>query len=123
MLGTFTHLDAISGFVKLYDAWLSENSETWHSKELKKSLDSIVKYIDQLASYISVAHNEIEIQVNVDSAALTGKQFATIIKRTEEWKALKKWLKTEMALNNQPVSVEAIVRCIIAETKKFVKKV
>jgi hypothetical protein len=43
--------------------------------------------------------------------------------RTDEWKSLKKWSNKEFGFDNQPVTVEALLRCIQKETRLFISKV
>lgn len=121
MIELFQHLDALNAFKKLHTAWLIDNREDWHSKEIVKQLDKIQNFVNQLASYMSQYHDDIEVQIAVEPGSLSGKKFSTVIKRTEEWKALRKWSKSEKSYRQQTITVEALVKCIIIETNKLIQ--
>lgn len=118
----FKQLDTLNAFVKLYDAWLEVNQESWHSKQLSDSLTKIFTYVNQLASYISMFHDDIDIQIEADFDYLERKQFSTVIKRTDEWKELKKWLKKDHNWPNQTITVQAICTCILTKAREFACK-
>jgi hypothetical protein len=123
MLEFFKIVDILSAFESLHTNWLKMNNANWHSKEISASLSKVFNYVDQLASYVSVSHEHVEIVLDYDIDSLSGKQFATVIKRTDEWKTLRKWLRTEHQFNQQNVTVKAICECIIAETRQFIDKI
>lgn len=118
----FTQLDTLNAFVKLHEAWLDVNEENWHSSQLSDSLSKIFTYVNQLASYISMWHDDIDVQIEADFDYLKGKQFSTVLKRTDEWKSLKKWLKKEHTWPNQPLTVQAISSCILTQSRDFACK-
>jgi cob(I)alamin adenosyltransferase len=118
----FGQLDTLNAFVKLYEAWKSVNDENWHSKQLSNSLQQIFVYVNQLASYISMWHDDIDVQIEADLDYLKGKQFSTVVKRTDEWKSLKKFLKRDHNWPTQPITVQAICTCILKQTREFACK-
>lgn len=121
MIEMYQHLDTLNAFMKLHDAWLLSNNESWHSNEIVKQLKRIDNYVNQLASYISMHHDDIDVQVDIDIDALRGKKFSTVIKRTDEWKSLRKWIKKSHNFRQQTITVEALCKCILKETTKLIQ--
>ena len=118
----FKIADIISAFHKLHDAWLTENSSDWYSDEVFASLSQVETYINQLAAYITLSHSDILIQIQVDANTLKGKEFATCIRASDEWKELKKLLKMTLAFSEQPLTIRALSQTIIEKTKLFLRK-
>lgn len=117
------HADALQGFKSLHKAWLMDNEETWHSGEISKSLICVNDALNNLASYISTAHEDVEIQIELDPDFAKGKALPTLIKRTDEWKALKKYLKQTHSFENQTLTVRGLIYIAIRYAKEFVCKV
>lgn len=117
------HADALQGFKALHTAWLLDNEESWHSKEICKSLDKVNDALNNLASYISNAHEDVEVQIELEPDYAKGKKIATLIKRTQEWKELRKYLKKEHHFKNQPITVEGLLIIAIRHAKEFACKI
>lgn len=122
MVEFFKIVDIISAFKKLHNAWLIVNTEDWYSKELSESIETALKYVNQLASYVSRFHDEIEIEIEVDIQSLKGKQFATVIKSTDEWKQLKKYMKVEHHCKDQSLTVQSLFEVIHQSINSFIHK-
>ena len=99
------------------------NDETWHSGEIAKTLSKVNDALDNLASYISTAHDDVEIQIELDPEYAKGKQLQTLIKRTDEWKSLRKYLKKDHKFKQQNITVRGLIQIAIRYAKEFVCKV
>lgn len=123
MIEFFEIVDIVSAYFSLYTNWQKINNDDWYSLELAKSLKTVLKYVNQLASYITLHHEDIQIQLEYDIDSMQGKQFATVIKRTEEWRLLRKWAKTEQNFSSQSLTVQAICTCIKSSVKHFISQI
>lgn len=95
---------------------------SWHDTKIVKYLNSIKKYIDQLAAYISIEHENVSVQIDLPPDTFNNnKTLATFIKQSDEWKALRNILKTDLTLINQSLTVRAIGFSILSKTKSFTK--
>lgn len=120
----FKLLDIISAFTSLSELYNKEkdNNLKWIDKEIYKGLKSINYYINQLASYISLSHEDVKIQLNFPSDGFdNSKRLDTIIKQTDEFKELKTLLNNGFDVSKQTLTVRAISSAIIDKTKKLLK--
>lgn len=122
MIEFFKIVDIISAFKKIHESWLFVNKEDWYSKELSESIDTALKYVDQLASCVSIEHENVEIEIDIDVSTLKGKQFATVIKSTDEWKILKKYMKITRSCPHQSVTIQSLFDVIHQSILKFIHK-
>lgn len=122
----FKVFDHISVFDALYDLWLEYNTATWYSSHIGKSIDCAKRFIDQYASSVSAYHYRYKhAKLNISDAEtlLKGKQFATIVKRSIEWKELKDFMATydvDAATATEAATVIAIVKSAFVEIDKFI---
>lgn len=122
MVDFFKIADIISAFKKVHNAWLIVNTEDWYSKELIESIEVALKYVDQLASCVSHDHSKIEIEINIDIQSLKGKQFATVLKSTDEWKVLKKYMSKGHICIHQTSTIRGLFDVIHQCIRDFVNK-
>lgn len=114
-------IDALLLVSKFYSK-AKENKISWHDAKIVKHLTSISKYICQLASFISVEHENIQPEINLPPNTFdNNKSLATFIKQSEEWKSLKALLKSDLTLTNQSLTIRGIGFSIISKTKSFIK--
>lgn len=114
-------IDALLLVSKFYSE-AKENKISWHDAKIVKHLTSISKYICQLASFISVEHENIQPEINLPPNTFdNNKSLATFIKQSEEWKSLKALLKSDLTLTNQSLTIRGIGFSIISKTKSFIK--
>lgn len=122
----FKAFDHLSVFDALYDVWLEYNVETWYSKHIGMVLDKVKDFTNQYASSVSAYHKQYEnskLQLPKAEEILRGKQFASTIKRTQEWKELRDFMKdfnVDEAVKSESTSSAAIVKSIFVEIDKFI---
>ncbi len=122
LLEFFKICDIMLAFKELHSAWLMNNKDDWYSLELIESINICCKSIDNLASYVSLQHSDIKIQIGVDFNTFKNKQFSTVLRHTPDWKTLKKYLRSEHSLKNQSISSQALFKIILKYMKDFVSK-
>ena len=120
----FEIADIIDAFCKVSDFYYEERNKkiSWLDQQIIKNLKAIKKYNDQLASVISINHANTEVEISLTSSIFeNNKSLATFIKQSDEWKQLKKLLKTDLTLKNQSLTIRGIGFSIITKTKSFIK--
>ena len=118
--------DKISIFASLHKAWLEFNAETWYSAQISKALSNALNFIDQYASLMT--YNEDKSKpASLNFAGLDkvlkNKQFAGVIKRSQEWKDLRDFLKKFDASTCQECDSaqgKAILISAFKEIEKFI---
>ncbi|BBI90410.1 hypothetical protein HYO65_gp018 [Tenacibaculum phage PTm1] len=116
----------MSVFDALYDLWLEYNDETWYSSHIANTLDCTKRYIDQYASLMSYHHKKYaKAELNIPNAesVLKNKQFANVVKRSVEWKALREFLKgynVDEAVKVEESQGIAIVKSVFKEVERFI---
>ena len=123
MKNYFKISDIVDAFSQVAKHYADERQQlSWHDEKIVKYLASIQKYINQLASYISIDHTTVQSIINLPPDALENKKsLATILKQSDEWKELRQLLKSDLTLKNQSLTVRGIGFSIINKTKSFTK--
>lgn len=123
LLKYFEISDIIDCFHKVSGYYTDERKKlSWMDEKLIREFVSIKKYINQLASYISIDHKSVEVEVSVPPDTFDNqKALSTFIKQSDEWKRLKALLKSDLTLSNQSLTIRCLGVSIVNKVKSFVK--
>lgn len=117
-------LDCICAFHEISKIYFEyeKNEKDWYATQIYDSLKSIKKYVDNLASLISLDGQMTDIQLNLDPSIFeTGKHLSTIIKSNEEYKKFKKFVKQKMFFEKLDLQSRAIAIIIINNIRQFLQ--
>lgn len=117
-------LDCISAFSEITKIYFEndKNKNNWYANEIKKELDNINAYVNQLALCLTFLADTVSIDLKMDVNEFdTKKELATLIKQNGEYSKFKKLVKKRMNFENQPMNIRALSNIIIGKCKDLIK--
>lgn len=115
-------LDCLSAFNEICDIYFQDEKKEndWYAKQVKAHLKSIDKFVDQLAACISIHHDEIQTDLDMNVAVFdSSKTLATILKQQPEFKQFRKIAKRRMDFSNQALNIRSLSSIILLKTKEL----
>lgn len=115
-------LDCISAFSTTAEVFFTDEKKNsdWYATQVKNKLVSINKFVDQLAACITIYHEDVKTELNMDVNIFDStKTLSTIIKQFPEYKQFKKLSKKRIDFSNQSLNIRSLATIIMLKTKEL----